>query len=148
MPYKDLEARAAYMRKWAEAHRQERAAYNKKYFQESKGLEQRAKQREADRRRKGTEKRKRSYVAASHKRRALVAGNGGSYTQAQFDELLKQFNRMCAYCQERPFEELDHDIPVSRGGNSDISNLIPACSPCNKRKNKKTALEFIWQINT
>jgi len=34
-------------------------------------------------------------------------------------------------------EEVDHWIPVSRGGSEDISNLRGACSHCNKKKSNK-----------
>ncbi len=115
----------------------------KEYHQERKGPEQREKQREADERRKGSEKRKRTYIAASHKRRALVAGNGGTHTREEVAWLVDQFDGMCAYCSA-PYEELDHDVPISRGGSNSIGNILPACSPCNRRKHAKTALEFIW----
>jgi 5-methylcytosine-specific restriction endonuclease McrA len=31
----------------------------------------------------------------------------------------------------------DHVIPVSRGGTDDLTNLRPACAPCNNRKGNR-----------
>ncbi len=45
----------------------------------------------------------------------------------------------CGYCltSQRvigPFLEIDHIIPISRGGTSDETNLFLACPMCNGRK--------------
>lgn len=47
----------------------------------------------------------------------------------------------CAYC-ERPLLRrqpltVDHWIPLSKGGNSEISNMVLACSKCNRVKGDK-----------
>ncbi|MGH9169101.1 MAG: HNH endonuclease, partial [Acidimicrobiia bacterium] len=36
----------------------------------------------------------------------------------------------CTYCP-RPATTADHVVPVSRGGSHALSNLVPACGPCN-----------------
>lgn len=54
------------------------------------------------------------------------------------------FNRDSHTCQHR-FEgcsgkdnlEIDHIIPISLGGLSDIQNLVTSCSNCNKRKGNR-----------
>lgn len=38
--------------------------------------------------------------------------------------------------------EVDHLIPISRGGNDERSNLAPACGPCNRSKRDLTPEEF------
>jgi len=38
--------------------------------------------------------------------------------------------------------EVDHSIPISRGGTSDMNNLVPACMPCNRSKGDLTSREF------
>ena len=38
--------------------------------------------------------------------------------------------------------ELDHKIPVSRGGADTLENLVFACRRCNQRKSMRTEAEF------
>lgn len=52
----------------------------------------------------------------------------------------------CAYCGG-PYDVDEHVVPISRGGKTEISNLVPACEPCNTRKRDRTALEwFLAQL--
>lgn len=50
----------------------------------------------------------------------------------------------CVYCgatkEDSPLE-IDHVIPVSRGGTSDIGNLVAACKPCNRGKRAKSLVD-------
>lgn len=71
-------------------------------------------------------------------RRRYVRGN------ASLAQVLKRVGEMrCAYCGalDQPLQ-IEHLIPVSRGGTNDLGNLTLACKPCNCRKNTKTAAEF------
>ena len=43
---------------------------------------------------------------------------------------------VCSYCDD-PATTIDHVIPVSKGGTHDLSNLVPACRPCNASKGDK-----------
>ena len=55
----------------------------------------------------------------------------------------------CWYCGYK-FEDvghfinqhIDHQIPKSRGGTNDISNLVHACAKCNKSKGAKNLEEY------
>ena len=49
-------------------------------------------------------------------------------------QTLADFNGLCAYCQERPFEHLEHFIPIDAGGGTTVDNCIPACGKCNWSK--------------
>lgn len=50
----------------------------------------------------------------------------------------------CRYCGERGGAlECDHVVPVSRGGETTLTNLVTACRTCNRRKGAKTLQE--WQ---
>ena len=47
----------------------------------------------------------------------------------------------CQYCGMRGTQfdlTLDHILPRSRGGRSDVENLCTACKPCNQRKGDRT----------
>lgn len=45
-----------------------------------------------------------------------------------------QFNGYCAYCLEKPYEVLEHFVPIKRGGGTTASNCVPACCSCNSLK--------------
>src|SRR5690606_31283384 len=40
--------------------------------------------------------------------------------------------RKCVYCGGMEPEDVDHFIPVARGGSNELSNLVPACRGCNR----------------
>lgn len=42
--------------------------------------------------------------------------------------------RKCAYCGSPDNLQVDHIIPVARGGCGEEHNLQPLCRPCNQRK--------------
>lgn len=50
----------------------------------------------------------------------------------------------CAYCGG-PAMEIDHIVPISDGGTSQIDNLAPACRSCNAAKNDLSLLSFLLQ---
>jgi hypothetical protein len=47
----------------------------------------------------------------------------------------------CAYCGGLP-TQVDHIVPLSRGGTDDRSNLVPACKGCNMEKLDFTPEEY------
>ncbi len=49
---------------------------------------------------------------------------------------------MCAYCGAGGSLQEDHCTPLKRGGANDISNIAPACPPCNLRKHTLTEDEY------
>lgn len=80
-------------------------------------------------------KKRPSIMAASKaQRRAKAAGTGGSFTFRQWEALLAKFDYCCAACGERRKLQVDHIVPLCKGGTSYISNIQPLCGPCNRRK--------------
>lgn len=53
--------------------------------------------------------------------------------------VLERDGYRCTYCEatDGPFE-VDHILPVSRGGGNEFENLTCACKPCNRSKGAKT----------
>jgi len=52
-------------------------------------------------------------------------------------KILKKYNFTCQYCGRRAPEvklEVDHIIPISKGGSNDEDNLTVACFECNRGK--------------
>src|ERR1035437_2924333 len=68
-------------------------------------------------------------------RRARVLGAEGSHTFGEWRALLEDSGYACSYCgcTDKPLAR-DHVIPISRGGSNYISNIVPACKPCNSSK--------------
>lgn len=55
-------------------------------------------------------------------------------------EVFKRDSFTCQYCGKSAPDtvlEVDHIIPVSKGGDNDISNLITSCFECNRGKSNK-----------
>ena len=55
-------------------------------------------------------------------------------------EVFKRDSFTCQYCGKSAPDtvlEVDHIIPVSKGGDNDISNLITSCFDCNRGKSNK-----------
>lgn len=56
--------------------------------------------------------------------------------------------KVCLYCRtpvdltKRRRLNLDHRLPISRGGNADLSNMVISCGACNRAKGECTAEEF------
>ena len=82
--------------------------------------------------------------AASSRRRArMAAAPINDLTSAQWETIKRHYNYCCAYCpdtcwrcrQKKHKLTIDHVTPVSKGGSHTMSNIVPACSTCNKRKN-------------
>ena len=70
--------------------------------------------------------------------------NGGKFTHEELDILYKQQKGCCWYCGEfvgLTFD-IDHRVPVSRGGPSDISNIVISCRACNREKRDKLPHEW------
>ena len=57
-------------------------------------------------------------------------------------ELIRQQHGICAYCGTDNRLEIEHMVPLKRGGSNDSGNLQVACRQCNKRKGIQTDEEF------
>jgi 5-methylcytosine-specific restriction endonuclease McrA len=141
---------------WYQRNRDKRREYNLRYRQEH-GDELRARERERDRRKYAKNPRAqldyykqwrlrnldraRAYVrVAGNKRRASAAGT--HFTFEEWQKLLQHHAGRCAYCGSADRIEADHRIPLCRGGSNVISNILPACRHCNRRKHRRTEEEF------
>jgi 5-methylcytosine-specific restriction endonuclease McrA len=59
-------------------------------------------------------------------------------------EIIRLLQKPCVYCQQNASVEIDHIIPLARGGQHRIGNLIGSCLPCNRSKNAKFIME--WRL--
>lgn len=75
-----------------------------------------------------------------NKRRARKLANG--VYKISLKELKKIYSSPCFYCGSTDSIQADHVIPVSRGGQHSIGNLLPACAKCNMSKGSKLLIEW------
>lgn len=75
------------------------------------------------------------------RRRARKAA--GTLTLDEWRTILDEFDHRCAYCQGQGAMEIEHMVPLSRGGRHDKDNIVPACRSCNRRKYDRTIFEFL-----
>lgn len=80
---------------------------------------------------------------ASVRRRVLTGPKSGPHgiTTGDLKLLRDLFGDLCVYCGD-PADTLDHVVPLTRGGEHSISNLVPACRPCNSSKHDKLLSEW------
>lgn len=81
-----------------------------------------------------TEKGKSVRKAVWHKYRCKKIK--GNVTTEEIQDLLKRQSK-CLKCNSNDNLEIDHIIPLSRGGNHEINNLQILCRKCNRSKGSK-----------
>jgi len=68
-----------------------------------------------------------------------------SITKEQLKDFVSK-SRYCPYCKcilNKKYIEIDHKIPLSRGGQNKLENLVVCCRSCNRRKGAMTDKEFL-----
>jgi len=61
-----------------------------------------------------------------------------------YKDLKRIYSQPCLNCGTNENQSLDHKIPLSRGGEHRIGNIMTLCQPCNASKNAKTIME--WKL--
>ena len=61
--------------------------------------------------------------------------------------ILQRDSYTCAYCGDVA-NEVDHIIPLKRGGSDDSDNLVACCRTCNIRKKDQNVGVFLAQSST
>lgn len=133
---------ASYFRDYYARNREARKAQASAWYEANKDRALRACRDWAERNRdKVREMGRRS----RRKRRAIQANVGGSHTAADLDRIFQRQRGKCALCKcslAAVAKELDHIIPISRGGDNNPGNLQWLCRPCNRSKSNKDPIEF------
>jgi len=86
-------------------------------------------------------------VVYSRRRTALKANAPGDGVTVDQWAAILEAHPYCEYCSKRDVKlVMEHMTPLSRGGAHDVTNVTPACGPCNTRKMTRTAAEYREEI--
>lgn len=81
-------------------------------------------------------------VKSTQKRKSLKKQLLATFTVKQWADCQLYFENMCAYCGSKSKLTQDHFVPLSKGGEYTVKNIIPACKSCNCSKH--TSDFFDW----
>src|SRR3990167_9332012 len=77
------------------------------------------------------------------RRRAKELRAAGAFTIKQLHARFDYYGNRCAYCRSDGDLNVDHVIPIARGGTNWPSNLRPACAACNSSKHSSNVTEWL-----
>lgn len=126
----------------AERRRIRRLENIDKYLKQERDSYQRNKEQKRAYSREYTKKTLDKSRERNQRRRARIAAASDYKVTAK--ELRKIANSSCAFCGTMSPSDVDHIIPLARGGNHGIGNLQPLCDNCNSTKYNKTIME--WRV--
>jgi len=104
----------------------------------------------AERRRKYYYRHREECIMAVTNRINLKKTVGDGLTVEQWRDVCERFDNRCAYCgvHEDVLKiihhqglTMDHVVPLSKGGEHSIENIVPACLSCNAGKGAKSWLK-------
>ncbi len=75
---------------------------------------------------------------AIHVSRARKRGLRADLSLAEWLLLIFAYDFKCAYCG-RPYQTMDHIVPIANGGGTTLTNVAPCCRECNQHKG-----EAVW----
>lgn len=125
--------------------RKRNAARVKKWWQEYK---QQHAERIKENRRRYERENPEKVKANKHTRRTRILGLD-SKIDSEYVKFLKIVQGMkCNYCEQTMTKyEIDHIVPIARGGDNSNENLQLLCAPCNRQKGAKTDSEYREYLN-
>ncbi len=78
-------------------------------------------------------KRENPILHRAYNRLRTLARKGHWLTDAEWDEVLTAYGRVCLKCGS-PHVTVDHVVPLTHGGTDTKDNVQPLCRPCNSSK--------------
>lgn len=84
----------------------------------------------------------RRYANAKRHRIRSQKAPVSDFDEAQWIAMQEKFEYRCAYCGKHSKSlEMEHILPLSRGGDHTRDNIVPACRKCNATKGARTPEE-------
>lgn len=159
--YQDnLEAINQKKKEYSSKNKDSRREYDKKYYEENKkAINDRHNEYHKEYYKENKEaikKRHKEYFKtgigmaiiknSQHRRRTIT--KQGDVTTGQMI-LLQQDAKVCYWCNKslkRAKTHIDHYVPISKGGEHTLSNLVVSCQKCNSTKHAKDPIAFANSI--
>lgn len=126
-----------YHKKYYQLHKNKRKIYMKKYKSENPIRYKLQKQRY-----NLSEKGKICSTKYVHKRLSRIRNSKFNLSSKDIELIFSKFD-CCVYCGSKERLTLDHVIPISKGGETSIKNLVVACQRCNTSKGDKNVLDWL-----
>lgn len=75
---------------------------------------------------------------SNEKRRTAKQALEANFTKRQWQSCQAHFNNRCCYCGgKQDIMSMDHFIPLSKGGEWTVNNIVPSCMSCNSSKRQR-----------
>lgn len=80
----------------------------------------------------------------TNRRRSRLRAAEGKHTAVELKALMVRQRGKCACCEGslKPGYDVDHIVPLAKGGSNYITNIQLLCPPCNRSKGAKDPLEW------
>lgn len=93
------------------------------------------------------------YYYANHEKQVLYSRNyqhgargfSIAITAREWRRLKARYHHQCAYCSKSGPLQMDHVVPLARGGRHAPANILPACASCNISKRDHFLSE--WRLS-
>jgi 5-methylcytosine-specific restriction endonuclease McrA len=119
---------------------------NPEYVAKNREAARRWRHENPERRREYEEAHRAEMAQRTHAYRGRKRSAVGSHTAADIVARFAVHGNRCIYCGSTERLQVEHLIPLSRGGSNWPANLAPACAPCNQGKRDKTFAEFMEMV--
>lgn len=114
--------------------------YMKEYYKNHKELYDKEKIKEGKKRWRKNHKEHCNLINRKHESRKRQLPS--TLTIEQWEKTKQHFNNKCCYCGEELPLAQEHFIPVSKGGEYTLNNIVPSCKSCNSSKRDKDFFEW------
>lgn len=146
------EKNRARSRAWYKNNRTHKSKYNAQYYNENRHRERarhqewhrRNSRRQAQKWQEYRQKNPDTIYNRNTRRRAREFGANGTHTRNDIRELYRTSGGLCWWCGKEVGDnyEVDHRIPLAKGGSNAPENLCISCPECNRSKNANMPWDF------
>lgn len=83
-------------------------------------------------------------AVAAHRAKARAIRYGAKHEPYSRSALFSRWGGRCCYCDAEA-TSVDHVEPLGYGGHDVVTNVVPACQPCNSSKGRRSLAEWAQQ---